>query len=86
MPQLIDIKGTPHTCFFSKTTIYPGKELVSQASRILVGGAREGKNTSGDYRQDFVSLCRNLCRRISVQQSCDNAQCCVTNMSRARAA
>ena len=43
-----------------------------------MGGAREGKNTSGDYRQDFVSLCRNLCRRISVQQSCDNAQCYVT--------
>ena len=32
---------------------------------------------------DFISLCRNLCRRISVQQSCDNAQCCVTCRARA---
>ena len=39
----------------------------------MIGGW--GEEGTGDYRRDF---CRNLCRRISVQQSCDNAQCCVT--------
>ena len=28
VPRLIDIKGTPHICFFSKTVINRGKELL----------------------------------------------------------